>query len=208
MADLKPAAAFIFSRTPITDSSGNPTYAFLKQLQLWQQQLTNGLNAIGQITQDIPPTTPIEGRTEGIGTTVQFIDSGGIVLADGIDFARAYINKNTDHIADGTGSPLSGGKAAEIALVTSPPAVEPHKWVDGLVADVFTKSQPAFSDISGAATASQVPDLDALDGRITVAQLPSAGISVTITTAAITPTGAQGSMTFENGILTAQVPAT
>ena len=36
----------------------------------------------------------------------------------------------------------------------------------------------------------------------------SAGISVTITTAAITVGGAQGSMTFKNGLLTAQTPAT
>ena len=34
------------------------------------------------------------------------------------------------------------------------------------------------------------------------------GVSATITTAKITPTGASGSMTFTNGILTAQTPAT
>jgi hypothetical protein len=34
------------------------------------------------------------------------------------------------------------------------------------------------------------------------------GLSVTITTAPITPGGATGSMTFTNGILTAQTPAT
>jgi hypothetical protein len=36
----------------------------------------------------------------------------------------------------------------------------------------------------------------------------NAGISVTITTAALTALGAQGSMTFSNGLLTAQVQAT
>lgn len=34
------------------------------------------------------------------------------------------------------------------------------------------------------------------------------GLSVTITTAALTGLGAQGSMTFTNGVLTAQTPAT
>lgn len=34
------------------------------------------------------------------------------------------------------------------------------------------------------------------------------GISVVITTAALTPAGAQGSMTFVNGVLTAQTQAT
>jgi hypothetical protein len=71
----------------------------------------------------------------------------------------------------------------------------------------FTQAQPAFTDISGAATSAQVPALSALSGQITTSQLPSAGITVTITTAQLTPTGAQGSMTFQNGLLTAQTPA-
>jgi len=57
----------------------------------------------------------------------------------------------------------------------------------------FTQAQPAFTDISG---------------QITTSQLPASGISATITTAALTTLGTQGSMTFTNGILTAQVQAT
>lgn len=58
---------------------------------------------------------------------------------------------------------------------------------------LFTGSQPAFTDITG---------------RITTAQAPAAGLSVTITTAALTVGGTQGSMTYVSGILTAQTPAT
>lgn len=58
---------------------------------------------------------------------------------------------------------------------------------------LFTASQPAFTD---------------LIGPLALAQLPSAGISVTITTAALTLGGTQGSMTFTGGLLTAQVQAT
>jgi hypothetical protein len=57
----------------------------------------------------------------------------------------------------------------------------------------FAAAQPAFTDISG---------------NLATSQLPTAGISATITTAALTSLGAQGSMTFVNGILTAQTPAT
>ena len=57
----------------------------------------------------------------------------------------------------------------------------------------FTQAQPAFSDISG---------------NLATSQLPTAGISATITTAALTSLGTQGSMTFVNGVLTAQTPAT
>lgn len=41
-----------------------------------------------------------------------------------------------------------------------------------------------------------------------VDNLVSSGLSVTITTAALTALGSQGSMTFTNGILTAQTQAT
>jgi hypothetical protein len=72
----------------------------------------------------------------------------------------------------------------------------------------FSAAQPAFTDISGAATAAQVPALSAMTGQITTSQLPSAGISATITTAKLTGGGTNGSMTFTNGILTASTPAT
>lgn len=58
---------------------------------------------------------------------------------------------------------------------------------------VFSAAQPAFTDISG---------------NLATSQLPTAGLSVTITTAALTVGGTQGSQTFTGGILTAQVPAT
>lgn len=69
------------------------------------------------------------------------------------------------------------------------------KWVNSYTAatGAFTETQPDFSDISG---------------NLTTSQLPTAGITATITTAAITSGGTQGSMTFTNGILTAQTPAT
>jgi hypothetical protein len=57
----------------------------------------------------------------------------------------------------------------------------------------WSAAQPAFTDISG---------------QISTSQLPSAGLSVTITTAKLTTLGTNGSQTFTNGQLTAQVPAT
>lgn len=69
------------------------------------------------------------------------------------------------------------------------------KWVNSYTAatGAFTETQPAFSDISG---------------NLTTSQLPTAGITATIVTAALTSGGTQGSMQFTNGILTAQTPAT
>lgn len=72
----------------------------------------------------------------------------------------------------------------------------------------FGQSQPSFGDISGTATAAQVPPLSSLTGQITSSQLPSGGVSATIITAALTTGGAHGSMTFVDGQLVAQTPAT
>jgi hypothetical protein len=81
-----------------------------------------------------------------------------------------------------------------LALPVNIPAVT-HQWLDAYDSEtgVFSQTQPAFTDISG---------------QIVSGQLPSGGISATIVTAQLTPTGTQGSMTFVDGQLTAQTPAT
>ena len=55
---------------------------------------------------------------------------------------------------------------------------------------------------------SSTQTLPDIGGQITVGQLPAVGVSVTIATAKLTGGGANGSMTFTNGLLTAQVQAT
>ncbi len=63
----------------------------------------------------------ISGRTEGIGTTVQNVDSTGIVTASGLDFTRAYTNKNVDNVPDGTtyartkGASLTSGYVSKVS---------------------------------------------------------------------------------------------
>ena len=85
-----------------------------------------------------------------------------------------------------------------------------HEWLASYNAatGVFTLSQPSFGDISGTATAAQVPALSALTGNITTSQLPTGLFSGTITTAKLTVGGTNGSMTFVNGSLSSQTAAT
>lgn len=192
---------------PLVDKDGKALFAFLK----WMQGVGGTINANfdpdGDYQGPIGSRATINGRST-LASIVQFISTGGIVQGAGIDFAISYLNKDTDHIADGFGSPLAGGKAAFTALISSPPPVTAHQWVRGLAAGIFVESQPDFTDLTGTATPAQVPALPALGGQITFAQLPSAGLNVTITTAALTTLGTQGSMTFQNGVLTGQVQAT
>jgi hypothetical protein len=58
-----------------------------------------------------------------------------------------------------------------------------------------------YTGITGLATVAHTGAYSDLTGKPT-------GLSVTITTAKLTPTGTNGSMTFTNGILTAQTQAT
>ena len=62
-----------------------------------------------------------------------------------------------------------------------------HEWLNSYNATtgLFTESQPSFADISG---------------NLAEAQLPIAGVTHTVTLAALTTLGTQGSITFTNGI--------
>lgn len=235
---LKPSSTFIAVQTPIAEKDGTVTWTWLKKFQEWELKLQNGLNQIGQIIGNIEPTTLIVGRV-AIGTILQFIDNSGEVLAGGIDFARAYLNKDTDHIADGTGLPLNGGKVAQAALVATSPtaddqpvysgaawgltkktqgkALAANQWFDSYNATTgaFTSSQPAYTSLSGLpilpitilpVAGKYLKSYDQGTGFFT--QNTTAGISATIVTAALTAGGTQGSQTFVDGILTAQVQAT
>lgn len=84
-------------RGPIVDKNGHPTMDFLRWLAALEQKTGPALDIKGQVQS----TTKIAGRTEQIGTTVGKIDSGGLVLATGLDFTRAYTNKTLDNINDG-----------------------------------------------------------------------------------------------------------
>ena len=102
----------------------------------------------------------------------------------------------------------------------TPPANTPavaHEWLNSYDAatGAFGQAQPAYSDLTGTPTlpATIAPvagefltGYDAGTGLFSLST--PAGISVTITTAALTVTGTQGSMTFTDGILSAQVQAT
>lgn len=77
-------------RAPIVDKGGNPSHDFLKVLQQWDAKLNRTITLLGQIA----AATRIEGRTEGIGTTVTKLNSAGLltsadqIAADGATYGR------------------------------------------------------------------------------------------------------------------------
>lgn len=182
MADNTLASAWGIIGAPIVDpGTGKMTWTFMKWFQDATTRIQSSLDQSGQFNGTIAASTKVGSRPEGIGTTLQNIDSSGIITAGGIDFSRSYANKDTDHINDGSGNPLAGGKTAYSALVASSPtagkgiiyngsawvltilpitlAKVAHQWIDSYnsTTGTFTQSQPAFTDISGTVAASQLP---------------------------------------------------
>lgn len=217
----KPASTLAVLQAPLVDASGMLTQTGLQQFRIWGTQLANGLDQIGNFIGNLQPSVQIVSKPGTIGSITQNINAAGVVTGDGVDFAEPYPNKDTDHIADGTGSPLAGGKLAHLALA-SPIAGNVLEWdganwqwvprVQTLIlaashfvvsydktTGVLSTAQPLFSDISGTATAAQVPALSALNGQITSAQFPAGGLSATVPLAKLTALGADGSITFVDG---------
>ena len=173
-------------RTPIVDSDGQMTYAGQKLFTDWDTRLSNGLTQLGNLIGNIQATASIVGSPTAsaqIGAVTSNLSPTGVVTGNGVNFAEPYPNKDTDHIADGTGSPLAGGKAAYLALVANAPvangllewdgaawhwiprpqtiAAVASNWLRSFnqATGAFTASQPAFTDISGTAAPAQVPAL-------------------------------------------------
>lgn len=204
-------ANVVSSTTPtnvLVDKDGKATYPMIKWMQGIGKTVNAALDPNGNFDGDIGPDATIAGRST-LASIVQFIGADGVVTGPGIDFAKPYANKNTDHIADGTGNPLAGGRAAEIALVTNAPVPVAHKFLTGLVAGIFQLAQAAFADISGVATAAQIPPLSGISGNLTAGQGPLGAFTGTVHLAKITPiTGSDGSLTVQNGWIMAVVDPT
>lgn len=192
--------AFAALQTPFLDSKGNISWTWLKQIQVWQQQLAAGFDSGGNLVSNIEPSVKIIGRDGTIGTILLNIDKNGIVQSAGL-VAASDIEQGAVKLAAG-----SIGNTLGSAAMASEAAFDPS----GAAAAAQTAAEAHAA--AGAATAQSNAEAFASDasnlstGTVPLARLP--GISVTITTAALSPTGTQGSMTFTNGILTAQVQAT
>ena len=87
-------STFAAIRSRFVDEKGNLTWTALQAMLGYERKLQNAITLLGEIASG----TKIQGRTEGIGTTVTKLNSTGLL-------------EDTDAIAaDGIGSPLTGGK--------------------------------------------------------------------------------------------------
>lgn len=141
------------------------------------------------------PTGVIPGNTPAI--THEWIDA--------YDSSNGLFTQTQPDYSDLTGVPT---------LPANTPAVT-HEFVTAYnsTTGAFTQAQPSFPDVSGVATTAQIgtgtPAAgDYVDGGTGAWTALPGGLTVVITTAALTTLGTTGSMTFTNGRLTASTPAT
>ncbi len=196
-SSLKPAPALVVSRSAIVNQDRTASWEFVKILQNWSTQIANSLNQLGQLIGTISANAVISGRSEGIGTTVQNIDSHGVVQPAGVTPA-------TD-VAQGavvlpTGAPSNLLGSAALKAVS---------WFDPAGAAAAAQSNAETFATNAANTAqSNAEAFSSNASNLTSGTVPNArlaGISGSVTLAKLTVSGTNGSLTFTNGLITAVV---
>ena len=186
MSKTSPVVSVTTPNGPLVDvKTGLATFAFIKWLQNVGQLLNSVFDNQGVLS---PNSVPYPSSTA----------IGGVLTAGPVasEWVSQIDSKGVAHLTQPAFSDLSGTATA----TQIPP-------LGNQIGSVTASQVPALSALNGSVMPSQVPPLSALSGQVTDAQLP-VGYTGTITTAALTSTGAQGSMTFTNGRLTTQVQAT
>jgi hypothetical protein len=190
-------------RVPIIDlKTGMMDWTWIQWFVDAQNRLQNGLNQLGQLKGNIAASTQIIGRSEGIGTTVQHLSDTGVIDSSGMTSATPTAQGAVILPEGASGNTLGSA------------AMQDRNAFDAVGAAATAQANAeGYTDTSSAATLTSAENFaknasNITEGNLPIAQLPAAGITVTITTAKLTTLGANGSMTFQNGLLVAQVAAT
>lgn len=179
-------------RGPIVDKNGHPTQDFLRYLTLSVEgKLGPAIDTRGQVQ----ATTKIAGRTEQIGVTVQNLNTTGQLKS----LLNVAADVNTDHVADGTGSPLTGGKRAAVALDVNNRLADSSR-ANALNVSNTPTSSTVLSNAGGAATLISVAASTAQFGNGTIsynAGSVNPGIQGSFFVFADDPTFAGGAVTYQ-----------
>ena len=131
-----------------------------------------------------------------LAETSQFDMAGSAAQAQAN--AEAFAG-NAANLSSGTLSPdrlpapTTNSLGGVLALVETP-----SQWVNAIsVTGRPQTSQPGFADLTGAATAAQLPDLSALNGQITAAQLPANSPVVSFGAGAPSAASTEGYLYFD-----------
>lgn len=177
---------------PLVDKDGRATRSFLKWLQNIGQTVNSGFDQDGNYQGPIGTRATIAGR-RFLATIVQHLSDAGIIEPAGLPPATT-----TEQ-----GAVILPAGATSNTLGTA--AIQPATAFDP--AGAAAAAQAAAQTYADTVAATAQSNANAYtNSAITSAFSP--GQNVTITTAKLTLAGANGSMTFTNGLLTSQTQAT
>lgn len=157
-------------------------------------------------------TTPSNGQLligNGTGYSLNTLFAGaGISIANGSG-AISIANSGVLSIVAGTGISVSSATGNVTVTSTAVTSVGGTGTVNGIT---LTGTVTSTGSLTLGGTLSGVSLTTQVSGILPIANggtgTSTAGVTATITTAKLTTVGSDGSMTFTNGLLTAQTPAT
>jgi len=183
-------------RTKLVDDNGYATWEFLKFAQGLAQAVNNALNILGQFDGVIGPDATVAGHVGTLKDNIQNLSASGLLAATAL---TGIVQPAQLPAAD----PITQG-----AVVL--PAGAPSNVLDSAAFQPASAFDPAgaaaaaqaASDPAGSAGAAETASKAYTDSKF------APGISGTVPLAKITGLGADGSLTFANGLITAKVDPT
>lgn len=187
--------------SPVIDlRTGYLTRQWQQVFLSWSQQLNGGFDQNGNLIGNLGPNVQISGRQGTVTTITQNISAQGVVAPSGMTSATATA-QGAVILPDGAASNKLGSAALSASTSFD---------VAGAAAQAQTASQ-SYADAADTVVLNNANAFARNASNITEGTLDNArlnGFTGTITTAKLTNLGANGSMTFENGLLISEVPAT
>lgn len=180
--------------------TGMVTWTWLKIIQQWQTQLAGGFDPNGNLIGNIDPTVEIFGRGGTIGSILENLGDTGIITPAGLP-AATPTEQGAVVLPAGASSNVLGTAAIQPSTAFDPAGAAAAAQT---AAETFATTAANAAQTNAENFSKNASNLST--GTVAIGLLP--GINAVITTAALTVGGTQGSMTFVNGLLTNQVPAT
>lgn len=181
--------------TPLLDKQGGLTLAWRQFFLALAKTVNEGFDPDGNYQGPIGPEATIDGR-HTLATIVQHLTDAGVIEPEGL-IAATDAAQGAVKLAPGSVGNTLGSAAMKDASAFDPAG-------SAAAAEAHADAAAATAQANAEAFAKDASNITS--GVLDAARLP--GLTTVIATAPLTALGTPGSMSFQNGLLVAQTPAT